>query len=86
MRVPPLRQSAGAPVMWWVSVDQAALTWSGTPSWYATWPTLHRAFCGTCGANLASVADGAPTISLTGTSLDDRAGAELAPYGFSFRD
>ena len=77
---------SGAPAMWWVAFDREALTWSGNLTWYATWPTLRRAFCSTCGTHLASVADGAPTISLTGSSLDEGTGVDLEPYGHSFRD
>ncbi|SEK43254.1 Glutathione-dependent formaldehyde-activating enzyme [Streptacidiphilus jiangxiensis] len=72
--------------MWRVAFDRDALTWTGEPAWFATWPTLQRAFCPKCGSHLASAADGAPTISLTGAGLDDRTGADLVPCGHSFRD
>jgi hypothetical protein len=75
--------------MWWVAFRRDALTWTGTggePPWFATWPTLRRGFCSRCGSNLVSVADGAPTVSATGSSLDDRTGQDLEPFGHSFRD
>lgn len=77
---------SGAPTVWWVAFDREGLTWMKEPAWFATWPTLRRAFCPRCGSHLASVADDAPTISLTGVSLDERTGADLAPCGHSFRD
>jgi len=77
---------AGAPTVWWVAFDRAALSWSGEPAWFASWPTLRRAFCSACGSSLASVADDGATVSVTGSSLDDRTGSDLAPYGHSFRD
>jgi hypothetical protein len=72
--------------MWWVAFDLETLSWSGEPLWFATWPTVRRAFCGRCGSNLVSVADKAPTVSVTGACLDDRTGDDLAPYGYSFPD
>lgn len=77
---------AGAPTVWWVAFDREGLSWSGEPAWFATWPTLHRAFCSRCGSHLASVANQGATVSVTGCSLDDQTGADLAPYGHSFRD
>lgn len=75
--------------MWWVAFGRDALTWTGPggePTWFATWPTLRRGFCPRCGTHLVSVADDAATVSMTGSTLDDRTGADLAPYGHSFRD
>ena len=80
---------SGAPAVWWVAFRRDALTWTGPggePTWYATWPTLRRGFCPRCGTNVVSVADDAATVSVTGSTLDDRTGADLAPYGHSFRD
>ncbi len=81
-------RTSGAPAVWWVAFEHDALTWTGAgePVWFATWPTLRRGWCPRCGSHLVSVADGAPTLSVTGTSLDRRAGADLEPYGHSFRD
>jgi ADP-ribose pyrophosphatase YjhB (NUDIX family) len=79
-------RSTGAPTVWWVAFDQEEVAWSGELAWVATWPTLRRAFCRTCGSSLASVADGARTLSLTGASLNDQTGPGLEPFGHSFRD
>ena len=79
---PHCSRLAGGPTMLWVGFQ--TLTWTGAqPSWYATFPTLDRAFCARCGTHLASVAADSPMPAVTVSSLDDREGLE--PVGHSFR-
>jgi len=69
--------------MLWVGFQ--TLTWTGAePTWHATFPTLRRAFCSSCGTHLASIAAESPTPAVTAFSLDDQTGLE--PVGNSFRD
>nr|WP_181412067.1 GFA family protein [Streptomyces sp. F12] len=78
---------SGAPAVLWVGFDKKGLTWTGPggePTWYATWPTLRRGFCPTCGTHLVSVADDSDMIMVTGFSLDDPSGTD--PVGHSYRD
>ncbi|GAA2282622.1 hypothetical protein GCM10010430_80510 [Kitasatospora cystarginea] len=77
----------GGPAMAWVGFHREALTWTGPggePTWYATWPTLHRGFCPRCGTPLVSITDDSPMIMVTAFSLDDQTGLE--PLGHSFRE
>ncbi|WP_308251129.1 GFA family protein [Streptomyces anulatus] len=80
---------SGSPAMLWVGFPRSTLTWTnsgpeGLPSWYPTWPTLHRGFWGGCGTALVSVAEGSPMIMVTAFSLADQDGT--APVGHSYRD
>ncbi|MGW1029857.1 GFA family protein [Streptomyces sp. NPDC002577] len=73
---------SGSPAMAWGGFRRDELTWTGPagePTWYATWPTLHRGFCPRCGTHLVSVADDSAMIF----SLDEQGGLE--PVGHSFR-
>ncbi|MFD7537504.1 GFA family protein [Streptomyces sp. NPDC059819] len=78
---------SGAPAVLWVGFPRESLRWAGPggePTWYASWPTLHRGFCPRCGSQLVSVADDSAMVMVTAFSLDDPTGT--APVGFSFRD
>ncbi|MFI1871036.1 GFA family protein [Streptomyces venezuelae] len=78
---------SGAPAMAWVGFRKSALTWTspaGEPSYFSTWPTLHRGSCQRCRTQLTSVADGSDMIMVTIFSL--ARGAELTPVGHSYRD
>ncbi|MFD7123505.1 MULTISPECIES: GFA family protein [Streptomyces] len=77
---------SGSPAVLWVGFPRSTLTWTnpeGLPSWYPTWPTLHRGFCPGCGTHLISVADDSDLIMVTAFSLDDRGGTD--PVGHSYR-
>lgn len=42
---------SGGPAVLWVGFRREELTWTGPggePTWYSTWPTLHRGFCPRC--------------------------------------
>lgn len=78
---------SGAPAMVWVGFRTEDLTWtgpSGEPTWYSTWPTLHRGFCPRCGTQLVSAADDSEMIMVAIFSLNNRSGLE--PVGHSFRE
>jgi hypothetical protein len=78
---------SGGPAVLWVGFRRETLTWTGPggePTWYSTWPSLHRGFCPRCGTHLVSVADDSEMIMVTGFSLDDQRGVE--PVGHSFRE
>jgi hypothetical protein len=78
---------SGGPAVLWVGFRKDTLAWTGPggePTWYSTWPTLHRGFCPRCGTHLISVADGSDMIMVTAFSLDDRSGTD--PVGHSFRE
>ncbi|MEV7465409.1 GFA family protein [Streptomyces kronopolitis] len=78
---------SGGPAVLWVGFRRDSLRWvgrGGEPTWYPSWPTLHRGFCPRCGSQLVSVADGSDMIMVTGFSLDDRSGTD--PVGHSFRE
>lgn len=73
--------------MLWVGFRKDTLVWTGPggePTWYSTWPTLHRGFCPRCGTHLISVADGSEMTTVTAFSLDDRSGTD--PVGHSYRE
>ncbi|WP_405851310.1 GFA family protein [Streptomyces sp. NBC_00090] len=77
---------SGGPAVLWVGFRKDALSWTGPggePTWYSTYPTLHRGFCGRCGTHLVSVADGSDKVMVTGFSLTDQSGIE--PVGHSYR-
>ncbi|MFG2924263.1 GFA family protein [Streptomyces sp. NPDC048305] len=77
---------SGAPAMAWVGFRKDALKWTGPaggPTYFSTWPTLHRGSCQRCRTQLTSVADGSDVIMVTFFSLTR--GAELVPVGHSFR-
>ncbi|WP_079168199.1 GFA family protein [Streptomyces colonosanans] len=78
---------SGGPAVLWVGFRKDRLRWvgpGGEPTWYSSWPTLHRGFCPRCGSQLVSVADGSDMIMVTGFSLDDRSGTD--PVGHSYRE
>ncbi|MFD7013955.1 GFA family protein [Streptomyces sp. NPDC059928] len=78
---------SGAPAMAWVGFRTEALVWTGPggePSYFSTWPTLHRGSCPRCRTPLTSIADGSDMIMVTIFSLTR--GADLAPVGHSFRE
>ncbi|MFC7913975.1 GFA family protein [Streptomyces sp. NPDC015232] len=75
---------SGGPAVLWVGFRRDSLKWvgpGGEPTWYPSWPTLHRGFCPRCGSQLVSVADGSDMVMVTGFSLDDRSGTD--PVGHS---
>lgn len=77
---------SGGPAVLWVGFRRDSLRWirpGGEPTWYPSWPTLHRGFCPRCGSQLISVADDSDMIMVTGFSLDDSTGID--PVGHSFR-
>ncbi|WP_414169150.1 GFA family protein [Streptoverticillium reticulum] len=77
---------SGGPAVLWVGFRKDGLRWvgpGGEPTWYSSWPTLHRGFCPRCGSQLVSVADDSGMIMVTGFSLDDRSGTD--PVGHSYR-
>ena len=56
----------------WFNLPQAALTWEGEPTFYASSKFARRGFCGTCGTPLTYAHDGLPNeIDITTCSLDD---------------
>lgn len=72
--------------MTWVGFRKDALKWTGPtgePTYFSTWPTLHRGSCQRCRTQLTSVADGSDMIMVTLFSLDR--GLEVAPVGHSYR-
>ncbi|MFC8125950.1 GFA family protein [Streptomyces sp. NPDC057302] len=78
---------SGAPAVLWVGFPRKSLRWvgpGGEPTWYASWPTLHRGFCPRCGSQLVSDAYDSAMVMVTAFSLDDPTGT--TPVGFSFRD
>jgi len=78
---------SGGPAVLWVGFPKEKLRWVGPvgePTWYSSWPTLHRGFCPRCGSQLVSVADGSDMIMVTGFSLDDCSGID--PVGHSYRE
>ncbi|MFE9424143.1 GFA family protein [Kitasatospora sp. NPDC006697] len=82
----PCTRIGGGPAMLWVGFRGETLTWTGPggePAWYASWPTLLRAFCPRCGTQLASVAEDSPMVMVTAFSLTDQSG--VAPVGHSYR-
>lgn len=77
---------SGSPAMAWVGFRKEGLAWTGSggePTWYATWPTLHRGSCPRCGTHLVSAADDSAMIMVTIFSLDEK--INLEPVGHSFR-
>ncbi|WP_406498259.1 GFA family protein [Streptomyces sp. NBC_00846] len=77
---------SGAPAMAWVGFHRDALKWTGPagePTYFSTWPTLHRGSCQRCRTQLTSVADGSDMIMVAIFSLSRS--AELAPVGHSYR-
>ncbi|MFE0087715.1 GFA family protein [Streptomyces sp. NPDC058991] len=78
---------SGGPAVLWVGFRKDGLKWTGpggAPTWYSTWPTLHRGFCPRCGTHLVAVADGSDMVTVTGFSLTDHRGIE--PVGHSSRE
>ncbi|MFF8882103.1 GFA family protein [Streptomyces flaveolus] len=78
---------SGSPAMAWVGFRRETLIWTGPggePTWYSTWPTLHRGFCPRCGTHLVSVAEDSEMIMVTAFSLSEQSG--LDPVGHSFRE
>lgn len=78
---------SGGPAVLWVGFRKDTLIWSGSgrePTWYSTYPTLHRGFCPRCGTHLVSIADDSDLIMVTGFSLADQRGIE--PVGHSYRE
>ncbi|MGW1044375.1 GFA family protein [Streptomyces sp. NPDC002547] len=78
---------SGGPAVLWVGFRKEELLWTGPggePTWYSTWPTLHRGFCPRCGTHLVSIADDSEMIMVTGFSLADQ--RNVAPVGHSFRE
>ncbi|MEU2263859.1 GFA family protein [Streptomyces sp. NPDC019645] len=78
---------SGGPAVLWVGFRKDGLKWTGpggAPTWYSTWPTLHRGFCPRCGTHLVAVADGSDMVTVTGFSLNDHRGIE--PVGHSSRE
>ncbi|MEU5100957.1 MULTISPECIES: GFA family protein [unclassified Streptomyces] len=78
---------SGSPAMAWVGFRREELTWTGhggEPTWYSTWPTLHRGFCPRCGTHLVSVADDSEMIMVATFSLTEQSGID--PVGHSFRE
>lgn len=78
---------SGGPAVLWVGFRKDSLQWvgpGGEPTWYSSWPTLHRGFCPRCGSKLVSVADDSDMIMVTGFSLDDCTGTD--PVGHSYSD
>ena len=55
---------------------------AGEPTYFSTWPTLHRGSCRRCRTQLTSAADGSDMIMVTIFSLTRS--AELAPFGHSY--
>ncbi|MEV5173849.1 GFA family protein [Streptomyces flaveolus] len=82
----PCTLLSGSPGMVWVGFRREALTWigaGGEPTWYSTWPTLHRGFCPHCGTRLGSLAETRKCLMVTTFSLTEQSG--LDPVGRSFR-
>ncbi|MFC9131346.1 GFA family protein [Streptomyces sp. NPDC057099] len=80
------KRLSGGPAVLWVGFPKSTLAWTGLggePTWYATWPTLHRGFCPRCGSHLVSVDVDSDMVMVTGFSLDDLGGTD--PVGHSFR-
>ncbi|MGW0770828.1 GFA family protein [Streptomyces sp. NPDC002676] len=78
---------SGGPAVLWVGFRKDELRWiglGGEPTWYSSWPTLHRGFCPRCGSQLVSVADDSDMTMVTAFSLDDRSGTD--PVGHSYRE
>ncbi|MGA5266246.1 GFA family protein [Streptomyces lydicamycinicus] len=78
---------SGGPMMSWVSFPLSGLTWTGDggePAWHYTWPDSRRGFCPDCGSQLCALDDGASSIAITFSALDDASG--LVPVNQSFRE
>ncbi|KUJ43326.1 glutathione-dependent formaldehyde-activating protein [Streptomyces albus subsp. albus] len=76
---------SGGPMMSWVSFGFAGLTWTGEggePRWHYTWPDSKRGFCPDCGSQLCALDDGATSIAITFSALDDS--RDLMPVNQSF--
>lgn len=69
------QRSSGAPVVTWLTVPTAALTWlSGTPRLRRSSPRAVRGFCADCGTALTFAYDDQPaSIDVTVASLDQPA-------------
>ncbi|MEY9955744.1 NUDIX domain-containing protein [Streptacidiphilus sp. MAP5-52] len=81
------RHLSGATEMTWVSFELSEFAWTGPggePAWHATWSDSRRGRCLDCGSQVCALDDGATSIAVTLTSLDDP--NELMPVHQSFRD
>ena len=78
---------SGSPVMSWVDFPADGFEWTGEggePTWFNTWPTTQRGFCGQCGSSIAARDEGGDIIGVTMTSLEDH--SQLVPERQSFAD
>lgn len=83
---PHCQRLSGGPMMSWASFPLSGLTWTGDggePVWHYTWPDSRRGFCPGCGSQLCALDDGANSIAITLSALDDASG--LVPVNQSFR-
>jgi hypothetical protein len=74
-------------MMSWVSFPVAGFKWTGLggePSWYYSWPDSRRGFCLDCGSQVCAQDDGADSICMTMSSLDNP--GEFIPVAQSFKD
>ncbi|WP_432141121.1 GFA family protein [Streptomyces sp. bgisy084] len=84
---PHCQKLSGGPMMSWVSFPLSGLTWTGEggePAWHYTWPDSRRGFCPGCGSQVCALDDGAVSIAITLSSLDDASG--FVPVNQSFRE
>lgn len=78
---------SGAPVVAWVDFPLASITYDGpggAPAMFRSSKKTRRGCCPQCGGSICALDDGADTICITMSSLDDNSG--LTPESHSFRD
>jgi hypothetical protein len=76
---------SGAPVVAWVDLPLAGLTWTkGEPKLLRTSERTRRGFCGNCGGSLFALDDGTEKICMTIATIDQA--NELVPASQSHSD
>ena len=73
-------------MMSWVSFPVRGFRWTGPGgevTWHHTWPDSKRGFCPTCGSQVCAQDDGADSICMTMSSLDNP--SEFTPVAQSFK-
>ena len=81
------RRATASPMTTFVSVPCAAITFTGTPKYFASSPGVKRGFCGTCGSPLTYENDDLPDeVHVYAAVLDEPARAAVAPSRHVFVD
>ncbi|WP_055535904.1 GFA family protein [Streptomyces graminilatus] len=82
---PHCQKLGGGPMMSWVSFPLTGVVFTGELAWFYTYPgETKRGRCPVCGAQVCALDDGASSIAINLSALDDA--SDLVPVNQSFRE